>query len=140
MQRFSVIYALLGALLWFVLTPVANAQTATVGGRIVDQTKWIVSGAQITVLNPETNAIRVDITDETGLLRFASLVPSLYRLAINKSGFKTLHIDDLVLTVNQVFTFEAHLAVGTITTTTEVKASELPSFCSSNLKMPRSAT
>ena len=41
-------------------------------------------------------------------------------------GFKTIHIPDLVLTVNQAFTFEATLQVAAVATTTEVKASELP--------------
>jgi hypothetical protein len=127
MKRFSlVLYLIFCALAWFTLAPGAKAQTATVGGRIVDPTEEIVSGVQVTVVNAQTNASRVDVTDETGLFRFANMPPGLYRLTIEKPGFKAIHIDDLVLTVNQVFTFEAHLELGAVATTTEVKASELP--------------
>lgn len=108
------------------LAPGANAQTATIGGRIVDPTEQIVSGARVIALNTATNATRLDITDDTGLFRFTSMAPGPYKLTIEKTGFKAIHIDDLVLTVNQIFTFEAHLELGAVATTTEVKASELP--------------
>src|SRR4029077_2795908 len=127
MKRFSLFHCLIScALLWLILAPRAGAQTATVGGRIVDQTEQIVSGAQVTALNSQTNSSRVEVTDETGLFRFTNMAPGLYKLTIEKEGFKAIHIDDLVLTVNQVFTFEAHLQLGVVATITEVKASELP--------------
>ena len=112
---------------WLILAPRTRAQTATVGGRIVDQTEQIVSAAQVTVLNTQTNASRHGCH---GRHRTVSVheawSPDPYHLTIEKSGFKALHIDDLVLTVNQVFTFEAHLELGAVATTTSVKASELP--------------
>ena len=127
MKRFSLVLCLISCVLpWLILAPRAAAQTATVGGRIVDPTEQIVSGAQVTALNTQTNSSRVDITDDTGLFRFTNMVPGQYHLTIEKDGFKAIHIDDLVLTVNQVFTFEAHLELGAVATTTEVKASELP--------------
>lgn len=106
--------------------PMAGAQTATVGGAIVDPTGAAISGAQVTAVETQTGASRVDITDETGLFRFTNLAPGPYTLTIEMAGFQALHINDLVLTVNQVFTFEAHLQIGAVATTTEVKASELP--------------
>jgi hypothetical protein len=127
MKRFSLALCLVSCVFpWLILSPRARAQTATVGGRIVDPAEQVVSGAQVTALNTQTNASRVDVTDETGIFRFPNMVPGPYRLTVETPGFKTLHIDDLVLTVNQVFTFEAHLELGTVTTTTVVKASELP--------------
>jgi hypothetical protein len=83
-------------------------------------------GAQVTALNTQTNTSRQEVTDETGLFRFTNMAPGQYQLTIEKADFKAVHIDDLVLTVNQVFTFEAHLELGAVATTTEVKASELP--------------
>ncbi len=120
---FSTIFCLLLSLFF---SASAEAQTATVGGRIIDQAEDVVSGVQVTVVNTETNASRVDVTDDTGLFRFTNMTPGLYHLTMEKSGFKSIHIDDLVLTVNQVFTFEAHLEIGPVTTTMVVSASELP--------------
>jgi len=126
MRRFFLQCGIFCALACLTLVSRAGAQTATVGGRIVDQTEQVVSGAQVTIVGADTNSTRVDITDDTGLFRFTSMPPGPYKIAVEKSGFKTIHIDDLVLTVNQVFTFEAHLELGAVATTTVVKASELP--------------
>ena len=127
MKRFSLALRLVCCVFpWLILSPRAGAQTATVGGRIVDPTEQIVSGAQVTALNTQTNASRVDITDDTGLFRFTSMPPGQYHLTIEKPGFKSIHIDDLTLTVNQVFTFEAHLELSEVATIMQVKASELP--------------
>jgi len=103
-----------------------HAQTATIGGRIIDQTEEVVSGVQVTAVNTLTNSSRVDVTDDTGLFRLTNMTPGPYLLTIEKPGFKAIHIDDLVLTVNQVFTFEAHLEIGPVATTMVVKASDLP--------------
>jgi hypothetical protein len=127
MKRLSLVLWLISCVLvWLVVAPRAGAQTATVGGRIVDPSEQVVSGAEVTALNTQTNISRVDVTDDTGLFRFTSMPPGEYHLTIEKPGFKTIHIDDLTLTVNQVFTFEAHLELSQVATTMEVKASELP--------------
>ena len=125
-RLFHVLCVISSVTLCSLLVPRAEAQTATVGGRIIDPTETVVSGAQVTALNTETNNSRVDTTDDTGLFRFTNLPPGPYHLTIEKPGFKAIHIDDLVLTVNQVFTFEAHLELGEVATTTIVSASELP--------------
>jgi hypothetical protein len=127
MKRSSLVLCLIRcALFCFALAPASKAQTASIGGRIVDPNEGIVSGAQVTTLDIQTNTSRMDVTDETGLFRFTSLPPGSYQMTVEKAGFKTVHIDDLVLTVNQVFTFEVHLEIGTLATTTVVHASELP--------------
>jgi len=103
-----------------------RAQTATVGGMIVDASGAVVSGASVTAQNTETGVSRDAATNDAGLFRFSNLPPGPYTVTIEKQGFKSIHIPDLVLTVNQAFTFEATLQVAAVETTTEVKASELP--------------
>jgi hypothetical protein len=57
---------------------------------------------------------------------FTNVAPGPYSINVERDGFKAIHIQDLTLTVNQSFTFEAHLELGPVATSMEVKASELP--------------
>ncbi len=127
MKRQAIALRLIFVLMAFLLSSApGKAQTATVGGMIVDASGAVVSGASVTAQNTETGASRDAATNDAGLFRFSNLPPGPYTVTIEMHGFKTIHIPDLVLTVNQAFTFEATLQVAAVATTTEVKASELP--------------
>jgi len=127
MERHSLALRLVFALVVLLLSSVpGHAQTATVGGMIVDASGAVVSGASITAQNTETGISRDAASNDAGLFRFSNLPPGAYTINIEKKGFQTIHIPDLVLTVNQAFTFEATLQVAAAATTIEVKASELP--------------
>jgi len=127
MERHSLALRLVFVLVVVLLSSLpGQAQTATVGGMIVDASGAVVSGTSITTQNTETGISRDAATNDAGLFRFSNLPPGPYTITIEKPGFQTIHIPDLVLTVNQAFTFEATLQVATVATTTEVKASELP--------------
>ena len=127
MERHSLALRLVFALIVLLLSSLpGQAQTATVGGMIVDASGAVVSGASITAQNTETGISRDAASNDAGLFRFSNLPPGPYTINIEKPGFQTIHIPDLVLTVNQAFTFEATLQVAAAATTVEVKASELP--------------
>jgi hypothetical protein len=110
----------------FLLPLTTQAQTASVGGVIRDPNEQLVSGAKISLANTQTGTTReVDSNDE-GIFWFTNVAPGPYSITVERDGFKAIHINDLTLTVNQSFTFEAHLEIGPVATTMEVKASELP--------------
>src|SRR5208282_5662401 len=104
----------------------ALAQTASVGGAIRDPSEQLVSGVKITLVNTQTGATREVTSNDEGIFWFTNVAPGAYSITVERDGFKAIHINDLTLTVNQSFTFEAHLELGLVATTMEVKASELP--------------
>ncbi|HXX13735.1 MAG TPA: carboxypeptidase-like regulatory domain-containing protein [Candidatus Eremiobacteraceae bacterium] len=108
------------------LSSVLRAQTASVGGVIRDPSEQFVSGAKVTLQNTQTGISREASTNDEGIFWFATVAPGPYAISVEREGFKAIHINDLTLTVNQSFTFEAHLELGPVATTTEVRASELP--------------
>src|SRR5690348_10887152 len=122
-------------LLWFVgwgvvglflAVGMASAQNATLTGTVVDGSGAPVAGANVTAKSPQTGAVRTSTTNETGAYRVVELQPGPYELTIEKSGFKTLHYGDVVLTVSQILTIDAKLEVTTQTTTIEVSGQSLP--------------
>src|SRR5271170_6451867 len=104
----------------------ALAQTASVGGAIRDPSEQLVSGVKITLVNTQTGATREVTSNDEGIFWFTNVAPGPYSITVERDGFKAIHINDLTLTVNQSFTFEAHLELGPVATRMEVKASELP--------------
>ncbi len=115
-------------LLTFLLGAPAEAQTASVGGVIRDPSEQVLSDAKVTLLNTQTGISRDVATNNDGVFWFTNVVPGTYSITVEHDGFKATHIEDLTLTVNQSFTFEAHLQLGAAVTTVEVKASELPTI------------
>jgi hypothetical protein len=127
MKRFLHIICLgLCVLVSLFLPRFAQAQTASVGGVIRDPTEQVVGGAKVALLDTQTGISHDVVTNDEGIFWFTNVPPGRYSISVERDGFKTIHIEDLTLTVNQSFTFEAHLQLGTVATTTEVKASELP--------------
>lgn len=111
-----------------VLPAPLRAQTASVGGVIRDPSEQVVSSAKVTLLNTQTGISRDVSTNLEGVFWLTSVSPGAYSMTVERDGFKPLHIEDLLLTVNQSFTFEAHLQLGAAVTMVEVKASELPTI------------
>ncbi len=115
-------------LLQLFLSGRADAQTASVGGVIRDPTEQVIGGAKVTLLNTQTGISHDVATNDDGVFWFTNVAPGAYSITVERDGFKAIHIEDLTLTVNQSFTFEAHLQLGAVATTVEVKASELPTI------------
>ena len=127
MRRIQPYCYVLFCLVLFLLVPAASyAQTASVGGVVRDPSEAFVGQAKVTLENLQTGISRESTTNEEGLFWFTTVAPGAYAITVEREGFKALHIPDLTLTVNQSFTFEAHLELGAVATKMEVRASELP--------------
>jgi hypothetical protein len=111
MRRVSVV----GALLVLMLPPsVLRAQStnASLTGRITDPSKALIAGAGITVISAGTNA-RYEITsNESGEYYLTNLPPGLYRIEIEKTGFKKVIKPDVILHVQDALEINFEMAVG----------------------------
>jgi len=114
------------ALLIFAAT-FAVAQTASISGTVTDATGAVVVGAEITVTNTDTSAVRTVATQGTGAYAVTNLPVGNYRVEIKKEGFTTFRVNAITLTVDQAQTINTALTPGSATSTTiEVSAAELP--------------
>ena len=76
MKTQAIALRLIFVLMAFLLSSApGKAQTATVGGMIVDASGAVVSGASVTAQNTETGISRDAATNDAGLFRFSNLPP-----------------------------------------------------------------
>src|SRR5713226_8103080 len=66
-----------------------TAATGTVLGTVIDQTRLSVPGADVELLNLETNASTRQLTDQAGRYVFPGVSPGRYRVTVTLTGFRT---------------------------------------------------
>ncbi|MBA3514920.1 MAG: TonB-dependent receptor [Pyrinomonadaceae bacterium] len=89
----------------------AQSPRASVRGLVTDPNGAVVPGANVQVVNTQTNESRTATTDEDGSYAVLSLTPGLYTLTAERDGFKKFS-RSLSLQVNQELRLNALLGVG----------------------------
>ena len=112
---------LLFALVLFLSVRVVSAQTfGEITGEVKDPSSAIVPGAMVTVTNTATNAVRSTVTNEAGLYSFPALVPGVYSVKVELTGFQSLVRNNIELQVQQVARVDFTLAVSQTSETVQV--------------------
>jgi hypothetical protein len=98
----------------------AQADTATLTGRVTDPNGAAVAGANVTAINQATNLSSSATTNDEGFYTFASLKPGLYTVEVSQTGFDKAVRNDYELNVGRSFRFDVGLQVGTATVAVDV--------------------
>ena len=101
---------------------IAQTETATIRGNVVDSTGAVVVGADISLVEVNTNAKRLNKTNENGDYEFPHLLRGAYRLSVMAPGFKEFVADNLLLESTEVRRLNAALEVGSTGTQITVQA------------------
>jgi hypothetical protein len=101
----------------------ASAQSYTGGlrGAVRDQ-QGVVPGAEILLINEETNVRRNTVSNDTGEYTLANLVPGLYRLSVAMPGFARYEQAGLRLATQQVIVVDVTLLPSGVTEEVKVSA------------------
>jgi hypothetical protein len=97
--------------------PASAQTTATLSGRIVDETAGVIAGASVSIRQAGTGFERSTTTDAQGRYVFASLPPGSYTMRAELIGFKPLVRTGLTLTIGQAAVADLAMALGTINET-----------------------
>ena len=122
------IAALLGcavvALVWIVEP--AGAQSGLGSGRVegtvLDSSGASVVSATVTARSVATGLTTTQTSDSNGYFLFPYLLPGIYHLRIEKPGFKTTELDNVVVAVGTTVSLRPELTVGSVDVKVEVKA------------------
>lgn len=93
----------------------------TITGRVVDASGAVVAGAEVRVTNKETGATATARSNGAGNYTIPYLLPGVYDLSADFTGFKKTETPGIQVRVNDVLRIEVRLEVGTATETVEVK-------------------
>jgi Carboxypeptidase regulatory-like domain len=116
--------ALMSVLISLLLATSLYAQggtaTATMSGRVTDDTQGLLPGATVTVTNLATNQSRAVVTNEEGRYTIAGLAPGRYSLQCDLSGFASFVRPDLTVNVGSVVTVDIAMRVSSLQETVTV--------------------
>src|SRR5437773_1051201 len=98
------------ALLLLATTGLAYAQgTASINGRVVDQTGAVVPGATVTVTHVATGVKRFTVTNAEGLYNLPALESGIYEVTTDLTGFAQVVRRDVTVTVGGTITVDITL-------------------------------
>lgn len=98
--------------------------TARMDGTVVDPQGAVVVGADITVVNLNTQANFKASTDDRGHWSLPSMPQASYRVSVSSAGFRTTIIESVVMDAGIPVTVNAKLEVGTVSETVEVTGAQ----------------
>jgi hypothetical protein len=99
----------------------AQSTRASLTGRITDPAKAIISGAKIAAISADTNVRYETTSSGSGEYHLANLPPSLYRIEIEKPGFKKLIKPDVSLHVQDALEIDFEMTLGSVSETVTVE-------------------
>ncbi len=131
--------AVFSLLLSFTLSAPAAGQggvTSTISGIVTDNTGAIVPGASVVVVHKATGVSQESATNSEGSFAFPSMSPGTYTVTVSLTGFRTVVINEVVVTSGSPAAVRATLEVGglqeqvTVTSSSEIVQTQSPTVSS----------
>jgi Carboxypeptidase regulatory-like domain len=91
-------------------------------GTVLDSSEAVVAGAAISAQSDATGLSATQTSDSNGHFLFPYLSPGTYRVTIEKAGFKTTQLANVVVAVGTTVSLRPQLAVGSVDIKVEVSA------------------
>ena len=113
-------------LLAFSVVPAHAQYSASLQGAVADAQGAMISGAQVTLTDTETNHSFTTTSSASGDFTFNELAPSTYTLVVTRNGFKKKVLDGIQILAEQANALNVVLDVGGTSETVTVDASQTP--------------
>jgi hypothetical protein len=96
------------------LAPALRSQytSASLSGRVTDPSRARIVGAKVSAINADTNVRYQTISNGVGEYYLADIQPGLYRIEVEKTGFKKLVKPDVILHVQDALDIDFEMRVG----------------------------
>ncbi|HXF14912.1 MAG TPA: carboxypeptidase regulatory-like domain-containing protein, partial [Terriglobales bacterium] len=97
--------------------------TGAISGTVRDPGQAVVAGAQVRIVNVQTNVAQQTTSAADGSYHFLALQPGAYKITVTASGFQTYTNSGITLQVNDQLRADVILQVGTVAEHVDVSAS-----------------
>lgn len=91
-------------------------------GRVIDQNAAGIGAATVVLVSTDSGRKLSQTTDEAGNFTFSVLQPGSYSLAAEKSGYKRLIRENVIVTVGETATANFELTVGEVSETVTIES------------------
>src|SRR5713226_1020560 len=95
-------------------------ELAAVTGLVTDPNGRSVPGVTVILTNLATNVASRTVTNDQGIYRVPSLQPGIYRMTVDKDGFKSIVKSGIELHVQDVASINFELQIGSVNETVTV--------------------
>jgi hypothetical protein len=113
--RDRIVFALTSFLVLLIFAGAALAQdTSAIRGIVKDPQGNVIAGANITLVNPSTNATRTTTSRDTGAYSFDAVEPGDYRLEVEAKGFKKSVVTDVHALVAKATAIDVQVEIGNV--------------------------
>ena len=102
------------------ITAVGQAVTGSIVGNVADASGGAIAGAKVTITEVNTGIAHTASVNEEGGYVLSYLPPGIYRVEVEKDGFKRFVRDNVTLSTGSTVRINIALEVGNITETAEV--------------------
>src|SRR6266542_2065012 len=101
----------------------AQSVTGTIEGNILDPSRLAIVGAEVRLVQVQTEFVRIAQSDQNGRFFFGSVQPAEYRLEVSASGFKRMQRGRIFLSAAQTLSAgDIAMEVGAVNESIEVAA------------------
>src|SRR5437879_6362884 len=114
--------SILAAAVLLVASSLWGQAGGTIRGTLLDPTGAMVARARVIADNIETGIQTPALSTEAGNYNIPNLPPGVYRVEVEKAGFKRLVRDNVIVPVGVTIGLDLTLEVGPTTQTVEVTA------------------
>src|SRR5882672_8649622 len=99
----------------------AQSTNASLTGRVTDPSKAAIADAKIAAVSAATNFRHETTTNASGEYYLTSFPPGLYRIEIEKTGFKRLIKPDVILHGQDALAIDLEMTLGAVSETITVE-------------------
>ena len=100
----------------------AQAQSGTIVGTLTDQAGGVIPGANVKLVNTETQFTRTAVTNASGQYVAYSVPTGTYTITVEQAGFQKLVRNGVRLTAADTVTIDLQLTLGSLEQTVQITA------------------
>jgi hypothetical protein len=100
----------------------AQSTNASLTGQVVDQSKSMIPAAKVTLINKDTNIHYEGTTNQSGIYYVTDVPAGIYRMEVEKVGFKSVIKPDIILHVQDALEINFEMELGSVSESITVAA------------------